>query len=223
MRHTEAYKRRAISDTIKMCISPRCFKRELSRGAPPPRPRNSSPAPISPNRSPCFISLFRCPAGRNNNPPSPNPRLPFAIPFSILRARRIPLRSRSFEKKHRLLLLLLLLLLFFFFLDPIARKFGRQPQVFGRERSQESKGGFLWARIREKKSEKRGSKAGYKRRGRGAFGVRIRLGSATATRRKSRAPPAPVRIVAKRMHFGCSCEFVRASNARVRAPIVYAR
>lgn len=62
MRHTEAYKRRAISDTIKMCISPRCFKRELSRsrGAPPPpRPRNSSPAPISPNRSPCFISLFR--------------------------------------------------------------------------------------------------------------------------------------------------------------------
>lgn len=91
-----------------MCISPRCFKRELSRGAPPPRPRNSSPAPISPNRSPCFISLFRCPAGRNNNPPSPNPRLPFAIPFSILRARRIPLRSRSFEKKHRLLLLLLL-------------------------------------------------------------------------------------------------------------------
>lgn len=35
MRHTEAYKRRAISDTIKMCISRRCFKRNPRPVTPP--------------------------------------------------------------------------------------------------------------------------------------------------------------------------------------------
>lgn len=95
-----------------MCISPRCFKRELSRsrGAPPPpRPRNSSPAPISPNRSPCFISLFRFYPPEEiiiRPPPSLNPsrRLPFRfLPFYEFE-RYIPRKNRSFEKKDRLLL-----------------------------------------------------------------------------------------------------------------------
>ena len=38
MRHSEAYKRWAISDTIKMCISRRCFKRgPRTRDSAPPR------------------------------------------------------------------------------------------------------------------------------------------------------------------------------------------
>lgn len=42
MRHSEAYKRRAISDTIKMCISRRCFKRNPGPGA---SNRNSASSP----------------------------------------------------------------------------------------------------------------------------------------------------------------------------------
>lgn len=45
MRHTEAYKRRAISDTIKMCISRRCFKERK-----PGRGRGRSRVPYVPTK-----------------------------------------------------------------------------------------------------------------------------------------------------------------------------
>lgn len=151
MRHTEAYKRRAISDTIKMCISPRCFKRELSlsRGAPPPRlPRNSSPPRLTARRV-----LFPCSgtsAGRNNNPTAPPPLPPSLNPRSspdyhspFHRFLLLPSRSRSFEKKDRLLpssfllLLLLLLLLRIFFVTDRVRE--DAAQVFA-GRGREEKG-----------------------------------------------------------------------------------
>lgn len=85
----------------------------------------------------------------------------------------------------------------------------------------------LWAWIRarvEKKSRvedpRRGSNTGYRRGGEGsALHIRERGGA----EEKPDPPPCPHRCKTLRMHFGCSCEFVRASNARVRAPIVYAR
>lgn len=55
MRHTEAYKRWAISDTIKMCISQRCFKRNPRPLTPPGSV--SARSPIS--RTRYFISLPR--------------------------------------------------------------------------------------------------------------------------------------------------------------------
>lgn len=147
MRHTEAYKRRAISDTIKMCISPRCFKRELSlsRGAPPPRlPRNSSPPRLTARRV-----LFPCSgtsAGRNNNPTAPPPLPPSLNPrsspdYHFHRFLLLPSRSRSFEKKDRLLpssfLLLLLFLLRIFFVTDRVRE--DAAQVFA-GRGREEKG-----------------------------------------------------------------------------------
>lgn len=73
MRHSEAYKRRAISDTIKMCISRCCVLNATP--AQEPRPvtlsRDVRAQPISTYTALCFISLFRFPAlstGRNNNP-----------------------------------------------------------------------------------------------------------------------------------------------------------
>lgn len=91
MRHSEAYKRRAISDTIKMCISRRCFKRNPGPGAPT---RNSGhdvrarPAYFTSARRVLFpysVSLFYLPEEIIIQPPRSQARFnPLALPSQLI-------------------------------------------------------------------------------------------------------------------------------------------